>query len=82
MQTISSWIFLIKSEIVITTGMVWPLSSDKWKAPLGPRMRLCWYRSTHCVYQLTWRPSLSVRSSQTVKQSSGVDKKHSEPYIF
>ena len=25
---------MIKSEILITTGMVWPVSSDKWKAPL------------------------------------------------
>ena len=24
---------LIKSEIIIATGMVWPVSSDKWKAP-------------------------------------------------
>ena len=31
---ISGWIVLIKSEILITTGMVWPVSSDKWKAPL------------------------------------------------
>ena len=30
----SRWIVLIKSEIPNTTGMVWPLSSDKWKAPL------------------------------------------------
>ena len=22
-----------KSEILITIGMVWPVSSDKWKAP-------------------------------------------------
>ena len=29
------WIVLIKSEILIATGMVWPVSSDKWKAPLG-----------------------------------------------
>ena len=28
----SGWIVLIKSEIPNTTGMVWPLSSDKWKA--------------------------------------------------
>ena len=26
----SDWIVLIKSEILITTGMVWPVSSDKW----------------------------------------------------
>ena len=25
---------LIKSEILITMGMGWPVSSDKWKAPL------------------------------------------------
>ena len=29
----SSWIVLIKSEILITTGMVWPVRSDKWKVP-------------------------------------------------
>ena len=28
------WIVLIKSEIPVTAGMIWPLSSDKWKAPL------------------------------------------------
>ena len=25
---------MIKSEILITMGMGWPVSSDKWKAPL------------------------------------------------
>ena len=25
---------LIKSEILIAMGMLWPVSSDKWKAPL------------------------------------------------
>ena len=25
---------MIKSDFLITTGMVWPVSSDKWKAPL------------------------------------------------
>ena len=25
---------MIKSEILITTGMVWPVSPGKWKAPL------------------------------------------------
>ena len=26
---------MIKSEILITTGTVWPVSFDKWKAPYG-----------------------------------------------
>ena len=29
------WIVLIKSEILITTWIVWPSSSGKWKAPLN-----------------------------------------------
>ena len=29
----SGWIVLINSEILITTGRVRPVSSDKWKAP-------------------------------------------------
>ena len=29
----SGWIVLIKSEILITTGMTFPVKSDKWKAP-------------------------------------------------
>ena len=29
---LSSVIALIKSEILITTGMVWQVSSEKWKA--------------------------------------------------
>ena len=29
----SGWKVLIKSEIIIATGMVWPVRSDKWKAP-------------------------------------------------
>jgi len=29
----SGWLVLIKSEILITMGMGWPDSSDKWKAP-------------------------------------------------
>ena len=35
-----SWIVLIKSEILITMGMIWRVSSDKWKAPLESRKRL------------------------------------------
>ena len=31
----SSRIVLIKSEILITTRMVWPVSCDKWKEPLS-----------------------------------------------
>ena len=27
---------MINSEIFVTTGMVWPVSSDKWKTPLVP----------------------------------------------
>ena len=30
----SDWIVLRNSEILITTGIVWPVSYDKWKAPL------------------------------------------------
>ena len=30
----SGWIVLINSEILITTGRVWLVSSDKWKAPI------------------------------------------------
>ena len=29
----SGWIVLIKSEILITTGMVWSVSSGKWQGP-------------------------------------------------
>ena len=29
----SGWMVLIKSEILITTGIVWPVSSDKRKTP-------------------------------------------------
>ena len=29
----SGWIVLIKSESLITTGVAWPVSSGKWKAP-------------------------------------------------
>ena len=30
---LSGWIALIKSEILTTTGMAWPVSSDKWRVP-------------------------------------------------
>ena len=43
----SGWIVLIKSEILITTGIVWPVCSDKWKAqPLPlPYMVSCkWWQ--------------------------------------
>ena len=29
----SGWRVLIKRETIIATGMVWPVSSDKWKVP-------------------------------------------------
>ena len=31
----SGWIILMKSEILIMTGMVWLVSSGKWKAPFS-----------------------------------------------
>jgi len=41
----SSCIVLINSEILIVTGMVWPVHSDKWKPPfldcLFPRWYIC-----------------------------------------
>ena len=40
----SGWIVLINSEILITTGMVWPVSSDKWKAPQNNKWR--WRQNT------------------------------------
>ena len=36
---LSGWIVLIKSEILTTTGMVWLVSSDKWKVPLEMKFR-------------------------------------------
>ena len=30
----SGWLILITSEILIIIGICWPVSSDKWKAPL------------------------------------------------
>ena len=30
---LSGWRVLVEREIIIATGMVWPVSSDKWKAP-------------------------------------------------
>ena len=36
----SGWIAFINSEILITTGMDWPVSSDKWKAHWAKLMRV------------------------------------------
>ena len=33
-------IVLINSEILITVGRVWPVSSEKWKAPLVKNCRI------------------------------------------
>ena len=33
-------VVLINSEILITVGRVWPVSSDKWKAPLVKNCRI------------------------------------------
>ena len=35
----SGWIALIKSEILITTGLAWAVIADKWKAPLDSKKR-------------------------------------------
>ena len=37
----SGWMVLIKSEILITTGIVWPVSSDKRKARMIITMLCC-----------------------------------------
>jgi len=36
----SGWIVLIKKEILIVTGIVWPVSYSKWKAPLDQGQKL------------------------------------------
>ena len=40
----SGWIALIKSKVVITKGMSWPGSSDKWKAPEDSYLSYAPYR--------------------------------------
>ena len=37
---LSVWIAFIKSKILITIEMSWPVSSDNWKAPLIQRVGL------------------------------------------
>ena len=49
----SGWIALIKSTILVTKGMTWPVSSDKWKEPLVRpfKWRLYWVVIIHDTKQ-------------------------------
>ena len=44
----SGWRVLIKREPIIATGMVWPVSSDKWKVP--KQFPLMTSRASHSKY--------------------------------
>ena len=46
----SDWIVLIKSGILIMTGIVWPVSSDKWKAPLDKHIILIQLTVVLCLF--------------------------------
>ena len=49
----SGWITLIKSTILVTKGMSWPVSSYKWKEPLVRpfKWRLYWVAIIHDTTQ-------------------------------
>ena len=67
----SGWIVLIKSEILITMGMVWPVSSGKWKAPF----------SQHILHALPWMPpQLKVGGQSQQKRRPG--RKNKLPKSF
>ena len=67
----SGWIVLIKSEILITTGMVWPVSSGKWKVPF----------SQHIVHALPrTAPRLKVGGQRQQKRCPG--RKNKLPKSF
>ena len=52
----SGWRVLIKRETIIATGMVWPVSSDKWKVPFKqfPLMTSTARHSKHTDFILQW----------------------------
>ena len=60
----SGWIVLIKSEILIMTGMVWPVSSDKWKAPLLPYAARYWTFSLRASSPIASRPRTRQRAAK------------------
>ena len=47
----SGWIVLTNGEILITTGRLWPVGSDKWKAP-----SVCVCYTVH-ILMLCWVPA-------------------------
>ena len=59
------WIVLIRSEILITTGMVWPVSSDKWKAPSDylSRFRFVFFTRSHSSIQFGTPLSIWARET-------------------
>ena len=61
----SGWIVLSKSEILIATGMVWPVSSGKWKAPLIVEYFVKLNIVTVCIWDIIVRPNLVKLTSLT-----------------
>ena len=48
----SGWIAFIKSKILITKGISWPVSSDKWKAPLASLWHWALEQRSNCQFSL------------------------------
>ena len=67
----SGWIVLIKSEILITTGMVWPVSSGKWKRPLVNTLYI------RCLGRL-----LDLKWAAKVSKSDVLEEKTNFPRVF
>ena len=63
---------MIKSKILITRGMVWLVSSDKWKAPLGSfhsqQERLEYWKSRTESPNYNTMPKLSGQPSVSQKR--------------
>ena len=61
----SGWIALIQSKILSTMGMSWPVSSDKWKAPLvdfqGRDFRTSFQKSNKVELPRSEEPNLVPR---------------------
>ena len=55
---------MIKSEFLITARMVWPVSSDKWKAPYTRAKKLTLANSQHAIDF----DNLQVRKTSTSKR--------------
>ena len=69
----SGWVAFIKSKILIMKGISWPVSSDKWKAPLASM-----YQTKYD--SVLWWPTTVTAKPKTSRQKQNTSRQNQKPH--